>query len=219
MMTALSMSGVTKRFGDRAVLDGVDLEVHAGERIAIVGDNGSGKTTLLRIAAGLSRPQTGRVYVLGVDMLRRPEKARHRLGYIPQQVNFPAPLTAGEILDFFARIKRVADNRLDEVIAELGLEAFLDKLPGQLSGGMMQRLALAVTLLAEPQLLLLDEPTVGLDRERTADLHRLLMSASRQGCAILLATHQAGDVEQFAQRVIVVDDGRLAFERNIGGEL
>lgn len=219
MMTALSMSGVTKRFGDRAVLDRVDLEVHAGERIAIVGDNGSGKTTLLRIAAGLSRPQTGRVYVLGVDMLRRPEQARHRLGYIPQQVNFPVPLTAGEILDFFARIKRVADNRLDEVIAELGLEAFLDKLPGQLSGGMMQRLALAVTLLAEPQLLLLDEPTVGLDRERTADLHRLLMSASRQGCAILLATHQAGDVEQFAQRVIVVDDGRLAFERNIGGEL
>lgn len=216
MPLTIRMSGVTKRFGERTVLDGIDLQGRAGERIAVVGDNGSGKTTMLRVAAGLSRPQAGQVHIHGVDVLRRPEQAKRLLGYIPQKVSFPAPLTALEIISFFASMKQVGLDRVDEVIAELGLESFLDKVPGQLSGGMLQRLALAVTLLDEPKLLLLDEPTVGLDRERTADLHRLLMHASSRGCTILLATHQEQDVEQFARRCVVVEHGRL-IEKQLGG--
>lgn len=216
MEMILRVDGITKRFGRRTVLDDVSVTVGAGERIAVLGDNGSGKTTLLRVAAGLSRPQSGRVEVLGVDMLRRPERGKQMLGYIPQKVNFPEPLTAFEILNFFARVRQVNGDRIDAVIAELGLEHFLDKLPGQLSGGMMQRLALAVTMLDEPKLLLLDEPTVGLDQQRTNDLHNLLLRASDRGTAVLLATHLQHDVGTFAQRSVFIEDGRITsqnFER------
>lgn len=208
----LRLDGITKQFSRRTVLDNVGLHVGPGERIAVLGDNGSGKTTMLRIAAGLSRPQTGQVEVLGIDMLRRPEKAKRMLGYIPQKVSFPEPLTTLEILNFFARIRSVNGDRIDAVITELGLEHFLDKLPGQLSGGMMQRLALAVTMLDEPKLLLLDEPTAGLDQQRTMDLHKLLIQASFEGTAVLLATHLQHDVGGFAHRTVFIADGRMTVE-------
>lgn len=209
MKQTLRIEGVVKKFGRRTVLDDVSLHVHAGERIAILGDNGSGKTTLLRIAGGLSRPQAGRVEVFGVDMLRRPEQAKRMIGYIPQKVSFPESLTTWEILRFFARLRRVNDERCDTVIEEFGLNDFLDKLPGQLSGGMMQRLALAVTMLDEPKLLLLDEPTAGLDQQRTTDLHNLLIRASAGGTAVLLATHLQHDVGTFAERSVLIADGRM----------
>src|SRR5690625_4878902 len=109
MQQTLRIDGIVKRFGRRTVLEDLSLHVGAGERIAILGDNGSGKTTLLRIAGGLSRPQAGRVEVFGVDMLRRPEQAKRMLGYIPQKVSFPESLTTWEILNFFARLRRVVD--------------------------------------------------------------------------------------------------------------
>lgn len=213
----LRLEGVVKRFGQRTVLDNVSLQVQPGERIAVLGENGSGKTTMLRIAAGLSRPQAGLVQVMGIDMLRRPEQAKRMVGYIPQKVNFPEPLRALEILSFFARLRQVDDERVDAIIEELGLDQFLEKLPGQLSGGMMQRLALAVTLLDEPKLLILDEPTAGLDQQRIADLHQLLRRASDRGTAVVLATHLQQDVGTFAQRIVRIHDGRITSEERVGG--
>lgn len=213
----LTMEGISKAYGDHVVLNDVDFFVRSGQRIALLGDNGSGKTTLLRIAAGFSRPDSGRVRLNGIDVLENPAYARRFLGYIPQKVGFPGTLSVLETLRFFARIKEVDDNRVDTVIGQMKLDTFIGKKTDELSGGMLQRLALAVTFLSEPAILLLDEPTVGLDYERAADLHRILIRASESGCAVVVTTHKKDDVDYFARRFAVVDEGKITAGRAYAG--
>lgn len=209
-MTLLSWFGVTKRFGNHAALADVNFTVSPGERIALVGANGSGKSTLLRVAAGLCRPTRGHASVVGEDVRRRPDVARRHLGYMPQAVEFPANVSVAELIEFFAKLRRANEARCDEVARQFGLVDSLEQNAGELSGGMTQRLALAVTLLAKPEVLILDEPTAGLDPTWAAEVRRVLRLESERGCAIVMATHQTEDIEEFADRVVMLTRGRLA---------
>lgn len=208
-MNGIEWLDVKKRFGRHHALAGVTLEVAASERVALVGENGSGKTTLLRIAATLCRPDAGQVRIAGLDARRDALQVRRRVGYMPQRIHLPAAVSVAEVLGFFARLNRLAADRIEAVTAQLGLKDFVDKRCGALSGGMAQRVALAITLLPEPDVILLDEPTSGLDPRRATDLRHLLLSAAEAGCTLVMATHQLEDVAVLAERTVILEAGQI----------
>ncbi|MCW5849432.1 MAG: ATP-binding cassette domain-containing protein [Anaerolineae bacterium] len=208
----LTLAGVHARYGERAALRGVDLAVRQGEVVALMGRNGAGKTTLLKVAMGLLATTAGRVSRLG-QAVRGGETATlaRRVGYVPQ--NPSALLFADTVRDevlFTRRIHRLPG--LGESLMILGLEGLADAYPRDLSVGQRQRVALAAVLAAEPALLLLDEPTRGLDTLQKADLAALLRRLTREGAAILLTTHDVELAAMAADRIIVLDEGRVVHD-------
>ena len=159
----LTLTGVTKAFSNRRVLDRLDLEIGAGESVAMLGANGSGKTTTLRCSVGLARPDAGRIVIGGIDLARDPIRARSRLSYLPQKSVFPPTLTVRETLAVVARLRGLACDAADREIASCGLSALADRGVGHLSGGERQRLAMAVAFLPTVDLYLFDEPSANLD--------------------------------------------------------
>ncbi len=215
---ALRAEGLYKAFGPKPVLQGVDLSVNWGERVALLGPNGSGKTTLLRILAGLARPTGGRAYVAGVDLVAEPEKARPLLGVLSHQSYLYRDLTVGENLSFYAHMYRVpdAEERIVYLLRRVGLEPNYDTVVRTLSRGMLQRLSLARALLHRPAVVLLDEPDTGLDLQNAGVLRDLLRELVDEGCGVLLTTHQLERAALFADRVAVLARGRIVFEGEPG---
>ncbi len=205
----LSLDGVHARYGERTVLRGVDLAVRQGEVVALMGRNGAGKTTLLKTAMGLLAPTAGRVSLLGQPVRPGDTAAvARRVGYVPQ--NPGALLFADTVRDevlFTRRIHRLPG--LGGSLARLGLEGLADAYPRDLSVGQRQRVALAAVLAAEPALLLLDEPTRGLDTLQKADLAALLRRLAQSGTAVLLTTHDVELAALVADRTVVLDEGRV----------
>lgn len=161
----VEVSGLTKRYGGFTAVGGISFEVRPGECFALLGPNGSGKTTTLKCLAGLALPSAGRVRISGIDLFENPRAAKALLSYLPQRVAFHENLTAREILAFYCRLRALPPERIAAVLEELDLGGFQDKTMGEFSGGMVQRLGIAVALLPEAPLLLLDEPAVSLDPE------------------------------------------------------
>jgi len=203
------VEGFEKRYGTVQAVRTLDLEIERGEAFALLGPNGGGKTTVLRALAGLHRASSGRVLVNGVDMALAPDRAAGILSFVPQRVNLPEMLTAREILTLFARLKKAPLARVDRVLAEFGLEPSADRRTGEFSGGMVQRLGLAVGLLQEVDLLLLDEPTVNLDPPGILQLNRLLHELKAQGTTIVFASHLLKNAMELADRVGVLVAGRM----------
>lgn len=210
----LRVSGLTFAFDGPPVLQGVDVDVGPGETVALVGPNGSGKTTLLRCLMGLLTPRSGEVELDGRSILGQPvfERAR-RIGYVPQ---WPAGLLFAadlrqELQITLRNLGREADGALDPeaVLARLGLRQVAGRYPRDLSAGQRQRAALAAILVARPEVLLLDEPTLGMDPEAQEDLGRLLADLRREGAAVLVATHDVEFAARHAQRCVVLEDGRV----------
>ncbi|HUR18428.1 MAG TPA: ATP-binding cassette domain-containing protein [Acidimicrobiales bacterium] len=208
--------GLRKRFGGTIALDDVDLEIGPGVT-GLLGPNGAGKTTLLRIAATVLAPDAGEVRLLGYDPRVAEDRLgiRRQLGYMPQEPGFHQHFTAFEFVDYVAILKEWTERkaRHDEVrrvLGLVGLDAVTHKRIRVLSGGMRRRLAIAQSLLGAPSLLLLDEPTAGLDPEQRLRFRELL-GAQRAGVIVLLSTHQTDDVAALCQRVIVLLGGRVAF--------
>lgn len=196
-----------KSFGEHVAAREIDLEIGAGEVVALLGPNGSGKTTCLKAAAGLILPTTGRVLVGGL-LASRPE-ARRSLSFLPQKVSFPDALTGREIVDFYGRLRSVAAGRGDEVLRFASLNGSAARAVGTYSGGMVQRLGLAVAALPDDPLLLLDEPTAALDPEGLSAFYDLVERRRREGKTILFTSHHLGDVERLADRFAVLVGGRL----------
>ena len=192
----------------RAVLDGVSFAVDRGESVALVGPNGSGKTTILRCLLGLV-PFTGTATIGGHDVVRAPLAARTLVGYVPQKVAF-GDACAGEAIGFVARLRGVERTRAVALLAEVGLAAHAGERVRTFSGGMQLRLALAVALVGDPPVLLLDEPSASLDEAGQRDFHLLVARLRRQGRTLLLASHRREEVESLTDRVLHVDGGRLA---------
>jgi ABC-2 type transport system ATP-binding protein len=218
----LELQGVRKTYGDLVAVDLLDLEVRPGECVVLIGHNGSGKTTTLRLVAGLLEPSEGRVRVAGGDMAQ--ERSRAALSFVPDSPLLYPDLTVREHLELVGLAHGVGDG-LDGRVAEL-LELFEltsrgDFLPGQLSRGMRQKAQLACALVRPFQLLLLDEPVVGLDPPSQQALHRILVAAKRDGAAILLSTHQLAFAAGLADRALVLHDGRAveqgAYASVVGG--
>ena len=206
---ALRMRGVRKTYGRRPVLQAIDVEVAAGETVALLGANGSGKTTLLRVAATLARPDTGDVAVAGANALKEPEQARARLSVLTQEAPLYPELTATEHLRWWARAQGLPSPGTGRILAEAGLARAADQPARSLSRGTRQRLALCMALLPDRPLLVLDEPFTALDDEGTHWLQEELRERSRRGQAVLLSAHGAAEAQQVARRLVRLRDGAL----------
>jgi ABC-type multidrug transport system ATPase subunit len=198
-----------KRYGRHRAVKPIDLEVARGETFVLLGPNGSGKTTIIRAVVGLHRPTDGRVLVDGIDVARSPDLVKKRISYVPQRVTMPDPLTAREVLSLFARLKGVREGRIDRVLEEFALVDDADRRVGEFSGGMVQRLGLAVALLEEAPLLVLDEPTVNLDPPGIERLRKLLDRMRQRGATIVFSSHLLHTAMRLADRVGVLVEGEL----------
>jgi len=204
----LALRGITRAFGRRRAVAGVSLEVAAGEAVLLVGRNGAGKTTLLRIATGFLDPDEGEVVVDGLAMARERVAAQRRLGYLPEHAPAPGELTVRDHLRLRARQKRVAAAGLDRAIELAGLGDTLRQRIATLSKGFRQRVGLADALLGDPPLVILDEPTSGMDPIQVRQLRGHLMAAARDR-AVLVSSHAVADLEPLATRVAVLRAGEL----------
>jgi len=205
----LTLTGVTKSFGDRRVLDRLDLDIRAGESTALLGANGSGKTTTLRCCVGLARVDAGQIRVAGCDLARNPQAARARLSYMAQKTTFPSTLTVRETLAVVAKLRRVAPAVIDRELDACGLRALADRNVGQLSGGERQRLAIAVAFVPDVELYLFDEPSANLDPVASRMLFARARRLRDEGRTLLFTTHVPADVRHLATRVVVLRDGRI----------
>lgn len=205
----IRITNLTKRFGEFVAVDGISLDVRAGESVALLGPNGSGKTTTLKCLTGLARPDGGEVLIGGVDVARQPKRARALLSFLPQRVGFHDNLTALEVLQFYCRLRKLPADNIDRVIETLNLEAAKNVPVGQLSGGMIQRLGVAVALLPDATVLVLDEPTGSLDPEGAAAFRDLVRGMKLRGRTILFSTHVLPDVELLADRAAILVGGKL----------
>ena len=211
-MTALAIdvAGLRKSFGARLVVDGLDLKVHEGEICGFLGGNGSGKTTTIRLLCGLLRPDGGGGTCLGLDIIRQAAEIRLQVGYMTQRFSLYGDLTVAENLHFVAKLYDLPDRR-EAVAAALertGLGDRADQLAEQLSGGWKQRLSLAACLLHRPRLLLLDEPTAGVDAKARREFWDLIHDMSAEGITVLVSTHYMDEAER-CTRVIYLAGGKL----------
>ena len=209
----LDVAGVSKAFGPLRALSGVDLAVGAGEIVALLGPNGAGKTTLISVVVGLLRPDEGTVAVAGIDALHRPERVRGLIGFAPQVTGVYEPITVEENLVFYARLaglrRRRSAQRIGEVCQALVLEDLRSRTCAQLSGGEKRRLHTAIAILSRPQLLLLDEPTVGADIETRQALLAVVRQLASDGTAIVYSTHYLPEIEALDASVVLLDSGRI----------
>ncbi|MFU0506794.1 ABC transporter ATP-binding protein [Pseudaminobacter sp. NGMCC 1.201702] len=209
-MNAIEVSGLVKRFGTKTVVDHVTMSVAEGEIVGFLGPNGSGKTTTIRIMCGLLTPDEGGGRVLGYDLRTETLKIKREVGYMTQKFSFYEDLTIAENLEFVARLYqlRPVEEHVGRTLEELGLSSRRHQLAGTLSGGWKQRLALAACIMHKPRLLLLDEPTAGVDpkarREFWDEIHRL----ARDGLTVLVSTHYMDEAER-CHRISYISYGKM----------
>jgi Cu-processing system ATP-binding protein len=199
----------TKSYGAHRAVSSLDLEVDRGEAVALLGPNGSGKTTSLKAAAGLVHPTAGEVLLGEPGRSASLPGAREILSFLPQRVAFPDSITGRETLEFFRRLRGAAPARVDEVLRFSSLNGAGDRAVGTYSGGMVQRLGLAVSMLPDAPVLLLDEPTAALDPDGLRAFYGVVSKHRLEGKTILFTSHQMGDVERLADRIAVLVEGRL----------
>ncbi|WP_199261486.1 ABC transporter ATP-binding protein [Paracoccus binzhouensis] len=201
------LEGVGKSYGGRPVVSALSYALPPGQVVALVGHNGAGKTTQIKMMLGLTRPDSGRIRVLGADP-GHGRTARAQLGYLPESVQFHLAFTGRETLGFYARLKGLPTRGHDALFARVGLLEAADRPVRGYSKGMRQRLGLAQALLGRPRLLLLDEPTSGLDPALRRELYGIVADLARQGATVLLSSHALTELEGHAERVIVINQGR-----------
>jgi ABC-2 type transport system ATP-binding protein len=208
----LEVRGIAKRYGEREALRGVDFEAHAGELVAVIGPNGAGKTTLLSILAGVQPPSAGTVSVAGSSAVEA-SGVGWGVGWVPQQPALYSRLSVLENLDLFARLERVADPRavVRAMLEQTGLRERADERVGRLSGGNRQRVNIALGLLADPAVLVLDEPSSSLDPRQRERLWNFILGLSGRGRCVVFSSHNVAEAERYASRVIVLADGELLF--------
>lgn len=206
MSTLIRTSGLTKRFGEHIALDSVSVDIHAGESVGLLGPNGAGKTTLLSLIEGLRAPTSGTVRLFDGDP--RDAASRSRLGSTPQATALPETLRVNEVLDLVgAHYPNPAPR--ERIVDEFGLGELLRKQCGSLSGGQQRRVAVALAFVGDPALVLLDEPTTGLDVDGRRALWQAVRARQAAGCTIVVTSHHLEEIEELASRVIVMDHGRV----------
>ena len=207
---AIDVHGMTKRFGERTVVNRIGLEVRRGEIYGFLGPNGSGKTTFIRMLCGLLRADEGSGTCLGYDVIRESESIKAEVGYMTQRFSFYEDLSIAENLDFVARMFAVKNRReaVERSLQRLGLAERRQQLAGQLSGGWKQRLALAACLIHQPKLLLLDEPTAGVDPKARREFWEQIHQLAAEGLTFLITTHYMDEAER-CHRVAYIAYGHL----------
>src|SRR5262245_24859047 len=209
----IHLEGVSKQYGSRTAVSDLSLDIPAGELFAFLGPNGAGKTTTIKMMVGLLFPTSGRVRIGGFDLARDGQQARQLLSYVPDQPFLYEKLTGREFLQFIADMygldKAHGRQRLDEVVGLFQLQEFVDDLTERYSHGMRQRTVFAAALLHEPTVLIVDEPTVGLDPRSVRLLKDLLRREADRGTTVFLSSHSLDVVQELADRMAIIDRGRL----------
>jgi ABC-type multidrug transport system ATPase subunit len=213
----IALTGLTKSYRQQAVLKDLTLTVASGEIALLVGANGCGKTTTLRLIAGLSAADRGQIVIDGYDINREPSGALSRLSFLPQSPRFHPGLTGAQILDFYARLRGLPASRITAVVSQWGLGEYLRLTTARMSGGIRQRLGLAVFDLPDAPVLVLDEPGLSLDPDWRRTLQAHLHHAAARGRTVLVATHLLGEWEGHAHRCLVLDGGQVDREMSSEG--
>jgi len=216
MTTVLAADGLTKSFDDLVAVNGVSFEIAEGETFGLLGPNGAGKTTSISMVAGLLEPDSGSVHVAGTPIRTNSTAGRADIGLVPQEVAIYPDLTATENLKFFGRLYEMngaeLDTRVAEVLDVIGLGDRKDDLVKEFSGGMQRRLNIGIGLLHRPRLLILDEPTVGVDPQSRNAILESVEELSAQGIAVLYTTHYMEEAERLCDRVAIIDEGVIQAE-------
>ena len=216
MSQVLAVDGLRKSFGDLVAVDGVGFHVESGETYGLLGPNGAGKTTTISMIAGLLAPDAGKVVVAGEEISVRSTRGRNRIGFVPQDLAIYPDLTCRENLVFFGRLYGLGGDllksRVDEVLEVMGLTDRADDLTKEFSGGMKRRLNIGIGLLHEPTLLILDEPTVGVDPQSRNAILTSVENLSSAGMAVLYTTHYMEEAERLCDRVGIIDEGTIKAE-------
>jgi len=229
MVAAVLIEKLQKRYGDVAAVKDVSLQIEPGEIFGLLGPNGAGKTTTLRCLCTLTQPDAGRLEVAGISVTDAPKAVRQQLGYVAQEVALDKMLTGRELLELQAALyhvpRAVIPDRITQVLNLLGITDWADRKTGTYSGGIRKRLDLASGLLHQPQVLVLDEPTVGLDIESRVAVWEFLRQLRSQGITILLTSHYLEEVDALADRVAIIDQGTViacgapgALKDQVGGD-
>ena len=205
----VAVQDLVKRYGAHTAVEGVSFDVDPGEVFAFLGPNGSGKTTTLKCLVGLNVPTSGKISVCGVDAVADPDEARRHISYLPQRVVFPESFSAREILRFHARLRGLTDGAADEALESAKFNGASGRPVGTYSGGMVQRLGLAVAALPSAPLLLLDEPTASLDPLGVIRFREFVREQRARGTTMIFSTHLLSEAEQLADRVAVFVGGRI----------
>lgn len=209
----IEIANLTKVYGKVVALNGVSLEVGAGEILGLLGPNGAGKSTLMKIVVGILRPTTGYVKVGGSDIAKEPEAAKRNVGYLPENPSLYTGLTVSEFLRFLGKIRDVPDDRLQDKISEalmtFSLEEKTDALLGTLSKGMKQKVALIAATLHDPKVLVLDEPLTALDPKSQVFVNSWIASQGKGGTTVLLSTHNLEIAQDHATRIAIIDKGSI----------
>lgn len=217
--SVIQTKDLTKKYGEFVAVDGLNLEVQAGEVFGLLGPNGAGKTTTILMILGLTEPTAGSVRVLGLDPARQPLSVKSRVGYLPDQVGFYDELTARENLTYIARLNGIPDSQIDrrvsEALARVGLEKVASKRTGAYSHGMRQRLGLADVLVKQPQLIIMDEPTSGLDPEASHEFLEMIRTLKAEGITVLLSSHLLYQVQAVCDRVGLFSQGKMVLEGTV----
>jgi ABC-2 type transport system ATP-binding protein len=217
----LEINGLAKSFQGKRVVDGVDMAVTRGEIVGFLGPNGAGKTTVMSIATGLLAPDSGAVRLFGVDGGAKRSDIRLRIGYLQEKPRIYPEMTARAYLRLFARIYGVRDpvRRVDMVLDRVGLSSAADRMLGAFSRGMQQRACLARVMLHEPEFLILDEPTLGLDPVGMAELRAIFREMREQGVTLLFSSHQLAAMEKICDSTIFLFDGKVVAQGRLEGLL
>ncbi|WP_041415807.1 ABC transporter ATP-binding protein [Shewanella halifaxensis] len=205
---AIQLTDVSLKYNDFTALDGVSFDVEAGQTMALLGHNGAGKSSLIKIILGLIMPTSGTVNILGQNAQESQAHNSVRLGYLPEDANFYDKLTGCEVLSYFAALKGVNQPRVASLIEEFGLEYAQHRQLKTYSKGMKQRLGVAQAILSEPKVLLLDEPTVGLDPQASQFLYGKINQLKLAGCAVVISTHELSLAESHLDRALIMAKGK-----------
>ncbi len=211
---SIQVNSVTKSYGTQLALKEVSFSANKGEIIGLLGPNGAGKSTIMKIITGYILPTKGAVYVSGIDILKSPIEAKAKIGYLPEQNPLYQEMYVKEYLEFQASILKVAKKTIITVIETVGLTPEMHKKIGQLSKGYQQRVGIAAAIIHNPEVLILDEPTTGLDPNQLQEIRTLIKKLGKEK-TILLSTHIMQEVEALCDRVIIIKKGELLIDESI----
>lgn len=210
-MQVLSLNKISKNIKDKEILKDVSFEVNEGEILGLLGPNGAGKTTLMKIISGLSLPSRGKVLILGTNAIQYRSKVKDLIGFVMQDNNMEREFTVKEALLSYAKLYKVKNAKLavDDIIAQFNMQEWQNRRIDKLSGGMARKAMIARALLAKPKLLLMDEPSVGLDPDVRLDIWQEITKLRHQGMSIIITTHYMEEAETLCDRIAILKEGRL----------
>lgn len=210
----LTLENISKKYKDQTALENVNVELHSGQLIGLIGKNGAGKTTLIKLLATIIKPTSGHIFLDNQDIIKSPNIMRNVIGYLPQEVCVYPNLTAYEYLNYIASVKGMnkqdAEIQIKNLLSSFHLENAKNKRLGSYSGGMKQRVGIICALLGNPQVIVIDEPTTGLDPEERITVRNVLSSLAKERI-VILSTHIVSDIEAVASRILMLQHGNLIF--------